>query len=236
MENTQSKINILQAEKDFVTLCKAPGQECEHELPQLLAEALGGTAQNFYCVHRLDRAVGGVMVYARSAGAAAALSRQIQEHRFQKEYLAVVQGKPAPAQGVLHDYLYHDKRKGKAFPVRSLRKGVKEAELEYTVLAAAEINGVQASLVHVQLHTGRFHQIRAQFAARKMPLLGDGRYGSREKGCGVALFSCRVGFECPGSKEVLAAVQAPPNEFPWNAFGRAAFDAGSMIDKKKEGE
>ena len=124
-------VQILQAEKDYVVLCKAPGCECEHQVPQLLADALGGTAQNFYCVHRLDRMVGGVMVYARSAKAAAALSAQIQEHRFQKEYFAVVQGSVQPPRGILQDYLYHDKRKGKAYAVKSLRKGVKQAELEY---------------------------------------------------------------------------------------------------------
>ena len=217
-------VQILQAEKEYVVLCKAPGCECEHQVPQLLADALGGTAQNFYCVHRLDRTVGGVMVYARSAKAAAALSVQIQEHRFQKEYFAVVQGSVQPPRGILQDYLYHDKRKGKAYAVKSLRKGVKQAELEYKTLAQATQNGETISLVWVRLHTGRFHQIRAQFAARKMPLLGDGRYGSREKGCGTALFSCGVGFAAPaGGKEVFVR-QTPPRAFPWNVFAEALYN------------
>ncbi len=164
------------------------------------------------------------MVYARSAKAAAALSAQIQENRFQKEYFAVVQGSMQPPRGVLQDYLYHDKRKGKAYAVKSLRKGVKQAELEYKTLAEAAQNGETISLVWVRLHTGRFHQIRAQFAARKMPLLGDGRYGSREKGCGTALFSCGVGFAAPaGGKEVFVR-QMPPRAFPWNVFAEALYD------------
>ena len=159
-----------------------------------------------------------------TAKAAAALSAQIQEHRFQKEYFAVVQGSVQPPRGVLQDYLYHDKRKGKAYAVKSLRKGVKQAELEYKTLAEAAQNGETISLVWVRLHTGRFHQIRAQFAARKMPLLGDGRYGSREKGCGTALFSCGVGFAAPaGGKEVFVR-QMPPRAFPWNVFAEALYD------------
>ena len=171
-------VQILQAEKEYVVLCKAPGCECEHQVPQLLADALGGT----------------------------------------------VQGSVQPPRGVLQDYLYHDKRKGKAYAVKSLRKGVKQAELEYKTLAEAAQNGETISLVWVRLHTGRFHQIRAQFAARKMPLLGDGRYGSREKGCGTALFSCGVGFAAPaGGKEVLVR-QTPPRAFPWNVFAEALYD------------
>lgn len=224
METQQAKIRILQAEKEFVTICKEPGAECEHEIPQLLAGALGGAAQDFYCVHRLDRAVGGVMVYARSQKAAAGLSAQIQNHEFQKEYLAVVPGVPQPPQGVLQDYLYHDKQKGKAFLVKRLRRGVKEARLEYRVLSTAQVHGEQASLVRVRLHTGRFHQIRAQFAGRKMPLLGDGRYGSREKGCGIALFSCAVGFTGPGGKWLLTE-QTPPDAFPWNCFSKELQEA-----------
>ena len=95
---------------------------------------------------------------------------------------------------------------------------------EYKTLAEATQNGETISLVWVRLHTGRFHQIRAQFAARKMPLLGDGRYGSREKACGTALFSCGVGFAAPaGGKEVFVR-QTPPRAFPWNAFAEALYD------------
>lgn len=215
---------LLRVEKNFLLCVKEPGQECEKELPALFAAALGGEAGDYYCVHRLDRAVGGVMVYARTAKAAAGLSAQIQERRFTKEYLAVAGGVPEPQEGLMQDYLYTDKAKGRAFPVKRLRKGVKEAELAYRTLATAEINGSPAALVRVKLHTGRFHQIRCQFAARKMPLLGDGKYGSREKGCGVALFSCAVGFENPETGEWVSAEARPKYIFPWTEFDKMALE------------
>lgn len=219
MEEQKTALPILCAEREYVVCIKQPGQECEKELPALLAETIGGTAEEYFCVHRLDRAVGGVMVYARSAKAAADLSTQIQAHRFSKEYLAVVGGVPSEPQGVLKDYLYKDKAKGRAFPVKSLRKGVKEAELSYRTLTTAEIHGAPAALVRVKLHTGRFHQIRCQFASRKMPLLGDGKYGSREKGCTVALFSCAIGFYHPKTGTWMEYTARPEKVFPWNAFG-----------------
>lgn len=218
MEEQKRTLTILCAEKEYVICIKQPGQESEKEVPALLADMLGGTAEDFFCVHRLDRAVGGVMVYARSAKAAADLSAQIQQRRFSKEYLAAAGGIPAEPQGIMKDYLYKDKAKGRAFPVKSLRKGVKEAELEYRTLAAAEIHGCPAALVRVKLYTGRFHQIRCQFAARKMPLLGDGKYGSREKGCGIALFSCAIGFFHPKTGEWMQYAAEPQNVFPWDAF------------------
>lgn len=209
---------VLQAEKSFAVCIKEPGQECEQQLPRLLADALGGDPHDFYCVHRLDRAVGGVMVYARTPQAAAGLSADIQEHRFEKEYLAVAAGIPEPSEGSMRDYLYHDKQKRKAFPVKNMRKNVKEAMLRYQVIDTAVLNGNPAALVRIRLLTGRFHQIRAQFAARKMPLLGDGKYGSREKGCGVALFSCAVGFVHPETGKWVRAEHMPPDGFPWNSF------------------
>ena len=236
MEGNKDGPRLLRVEEDFLVCVKQPGRECEKELPALLAASLGGEASDYYCVHRLDRAVGGVMVYARHAKAAAALSEQMREGRFQKEYLAVVGGIPEPAEGLMRDYLYKDKAKGRAFPVKRLRRGVKEAELEYRTLAATRVNGGPAALVRVMLHTGRFHQIRCQFASRRMPLLGDGKYGSREKGCTVALFSAGLGFDHPKTGERLFFEALPEREFPWNAFeaeccGQAAADSRGAAEK-----
>ena len=128
-------------------------------MPRLLSEELGG---DIYCVHRLDRAVGGVMVYARTAAAAAALSRQIAACQFHKEYLAVVQGCPAEDSAVLRDLLFWDRTKNKSFVVKRQRGGVKDAELEYALLEALP----ELSLLRVILHTGRTHQIRVQFSSR----------------------------------------------------------------------
>ena len=135
-----------------------------------LAEQLGG---EIHPVHRLDREVGGVMVYARSARAAAELTRQMQNGGFRKEYLAVLTGVPVEPEGELRDLLFHDQRRNKTFVVDRQRKGVREARLLYRVLDRE----AETSLVWVRLLTGRTHQIRAQFAARGLPLLGDGRYG-----------------------------------------------------------
>ncbi len=205
---------ILHAERSFLVCRKPVGVECEHELPALLAGALRCEPDSIYCVHRLDRAVGGVMVYARTRSAAAELSRQAQERTLQKEYLAVCEGVPAPREGTLRDYLYKDNVRQKSFPVASPRRGVKEAVLDYTVLQ----EGGHSALVRVKLHTGRFHQIRCQLAARGHPLLGDGKYGSRERGCTTALWSCRLAFLHPVTRAPLAFEAAPPQCFPWSGF------------------
>ena len=214
----KKELAVIKTTKSYVVCRKEAGMECEKEIPALLALRLGGKPENYYCVHRLDKAVGGVMVYARTGKAAAALSAQIRERAFTKEYLAAVTGCPEPAQGELQDYLYKDPVKGRAFTVKKLRRGVKEARLEYTVLETVETEAGQASLVRVRLHTGRFHQIRAQFAARQMPLLGDGKYGSRVKGCRVALFSCGIGFEDPATGRALYFEAKPEKAFPWELF------------------
>lgn len=172
---------ILHAERSFL-VCRNPvGVECEHELPALLAEEVKCKVDSLYCVHRLDRAVGGVMVWARTPKAAAELSRQVQEKALKKAYFAVCSGIPTPDTGEMRDLLFKDSVKQKSFAVSSFRRGVKEALLDYRVLQTAALNGSPAALVRVTLHTGRFHQIRCQFATRGHPLLGDGKYGKLDK-------------------------------------------------------
>jgi len=127
-------------------------------------------------VHRLDREVSGLMVFAKTKAAAAFLSRAMQED-FEKEYLTLCEGCPQPAEGLWTDLLYHDRVKNKTYVVKRERKGVKEARLEYTVLRAGK-----RSLVRVRLLTGRTHQIRVQFASRGCPLMGDRRYGAASDG------------------------------------------------------
>ena len=209
---------ILHTERSFLVCCKPAGTECEHELPEQLSAFFNCKAESLYCIHRLDRAVGGVMVWARSTEAAAVLSRQIQEKRLKKEYFAVCPAALPSACGEMRDFLFKDSFKQKSFTVDSLRRGVKEALLEYTVLETTAIHGAPASLVCVRLHTGRFHQIRCQFASRGCPLLGDGKYGSRECGCTVALWSCRLAFRPPESGAPVEFFSPPPDTFPWNSF------------------
>ena len=172
---------ILHAERSFLVCRKPVGVECEHELPALLAEEMKCKADSLYCVHRLDRAVGGVMVWARTPKAAAELSRQVQEKALQKAYLAVCSGIPTPDAGEMRDLLFKDSVKQKSFAVKSSRRGVKEALLDYRALQTNVLNGSPAALVRVTLHTGRFHQIRCQFATRGHPLFGDGKYGKLDK-------------------------------------------------------
>ena len=213
---------ILAAERAFVVCCKTPGTECERELPARLAALLDAETETIRYVHRLDRGVGGVMVYARTAKAAASLSEQIRSRSFEKQYLAVPGGIPEPPEGELRDLLLKDAARGMAYPVRRMRRGVKEAVLDYHMLASAQVGGQTASLLLIRLQTGRFHQIRVQLASRGMPLLGDGKYGSREKGCTPALWSCAIGFAHPETGRRVRFAAEPPEVFPWSSFPQKA--------------
>ena len=182
-------MNILYSDPSLAVCVKPVGLDSEAEVPAALREALGG---EIYPIHRLDKNVGGVMVYARTKQAAAALSKAVQEGSMVKEYVALVHGTP-PESGDWQDLLFKDSRKNKVFVVKKQRAGVKPARLEFTRLSAGE-----TSLVRVRLHTGRSHQIRVQFSSRGFPLVGDHKYGSRDKRTVPMLFSCRVTFPWKG--------------------------------------
>ena len=161
----------------------------------LLREQTGGEV---FPVHRLDREVGGVMVYGKTQKAAAALSKQIAQHSFEKTYLARVHGVPDSPQGEMEDLLFKDSAKNKVFVVRRERKGVKTAKLAYEVLSVDETGN---ALVKIRLFTGRTHQIRVQFASRKHPLLGDGKYGARDGEPRLHLRSQQIAFDHPETGE-----------------------------------
>ena len=175
-------MEILYSDRDLAVCVKPVGLDAEKEVPAALKELLGG---EIFPLHRLDKNVGGVMVYARTRSAAAALSKTIQEGRMVKEYVAKVHGTP-PDSDVLTDLLFKDSRKNKVFVVKKARAGVKEAKLQYRHLGGG--------LVHVRLFTGRSHQIRVQFSSRGFPLVGDHKYGSRAEETAPMLFSCRITF------------------------------------------
>lgn len=179
--------------------------------PQLQTEYIG-------VVHRLDREVGGVMVYALTPSAAAALSKAVQEHRFEKRYLAVLCGAPVSPEGILEDLLYHDKGKNKTYVVTRLRGGVKPAKLEYAVQEMAE----GRSIAEVLLHTGRTHQIRVQFASRRLPLAGDRKYGGPAGPMG--LWSYSLSFLHPVTGEPMTFRQYPPAAEPWLNFSSLGAD------------
>lgn len=192
-------MEILYSDKDIVVCVKPLGVDAEHGVPQALTEALGGEC---YPIHRLDMNVGGVMVYARTRTAAAALSRAVQEGTLVKEYVALVHGTP-PEIGDWEDLLWKDSGKNKVFVVKRERRGVKKARLEYVRLTASD-----SSLVRIRLHTGRSHQIRVQFASRGYPLVGDHKYGSRDPETAPMLFSCCLTFPYKG--KVVQFEKLPP--------------------------
>lgn len=191
-------MTILYHDNQIAVCIKPVGLDAEQEVPATIQKALGGAV---FPIHRLDKNVGGVMVFARTKQAAAALSKAVQEGTMVKEYVAMVHGTP-PEAGDWTDLLWKDSAKNKVFVVKRERKGVKKARLEFTRLTAGE-----ASLVHVRLHTGRSHQIRVQFASRGFPLVGDHKYGARDDSPAPMLFSCRLTF--PWKGQIVRYEQLP---------------------------
>lgn len=186
-------MEILYQDSDIIVCIKPVGMDSEHEVPQ----ALGG---EIYTLHRLDKNVGGVMVYARTKAAAAALSKAVQDGAMVKEYVAMVHGAP-PENGDWEDWLFKDSRKNKVFVVKKQRAGVKKARLTYQALRVGE-----ESLVRIRLYTGRSHQIRVQFASRGYPLVGDHKYGSRDEKTAPMLFSCCLRFPYKGKEVCFEAL------------------------------
>ena len=187
-------MEILYSDKNIAVCLKPLGLDSEAEVPAALKEQLGG---EIFPIHRLDKNVGGVMVYARTKQAAANLSRAVQEGTMVKEYVAMVHGTP-PETGDWEDLLWKDSKKNKVFVVKRPRGGVKKARLEFQRLTDGE-----TSLVRVRLHTGRSHQIRVQFSSRGFPLVGDHKYGSRDERTEPMLFSCRISFPYRGETKTF---------------------------------
>ncbi len=184
-------MEILFENRDFAVCIKPVGLDSEHETVDALKKALGG---EFNTVHRLDKNVGGVMVYARTSQAAGALSKVISQGEMVKEYVALVHGQ-IPEEGVFEDLLFKDSRKNKVFVVDRLRKGVKPAKLSFVRLKSGE-----SALVRIRLFTGRSHQIRVQFASRGYPLLGDKKYGAKDEEAAPRLYSCCITFPWRGQE------------------------------------
>lgn len=191
-------MNILYSDRDIAVCVKPVGLDSEHQVPEAMIQELGG---QIFPIHRLDKNVGGVMVYARTKGAAATLSKAMQEGTVVKEYVALVHGAP-PEEGDWQDLLWKDSTKNKVFVVKRERKGVKKARLEYRRLSEGE-----PSLVRIRLHTGRSHQIRVQFASRGFPLVGDKKYGGKDEHSAPMLFSCCLTF--PHKGQTLRFEQLP---------------------------
>jgi 23S rRNA pseudouridine1911/1915/1917 synthase len=205
-------MELIYCDKDIV-VCVKPARVLSTDepggMPELVRNELG--TQDVRTVHRLDRVVSGLMVLARSADAASELSRQIRDGEFEKEYLAVIHGKPEESAGTYRDLLLRNKQERKTYIVTEPAKGVQEAILTYQVQAQTE----ELTRVRIQLQTGRTHQIRAQFSGRGTPLVGDRKYSLLEDECEIALWSYRLAFTHPTTGEKLEFILQPPEIYPW---------------------
>ena len=221
-------MNVLYIDK-WLLLCEKPvgvlseSSERDENMPALLGDVLRarGERSEVYPVHRLDRAVGGLMVFARDSTTAGKLSALIAAREMTKQYLCLVHGAPAAPEGELRDLLFKDSTKNKTFVVKRARRGVKEAYLNYRALApATPTPWGDCSPILVTMGTGRSHQIRVQFSTRGMPLLGDGKYGGSDNGTSVALFSHRIAFVHPRTGKTVDVSLAPCG-MPWELFADA---------------
>lgn len=230
-------IKVLYQDK-YIIVCEKPVNILSEQqsntlrtMPDILKKMTG--AYKIDTLHRLDKMVGGAMVYSKSEKATKVLSRDIREHRFTKEYLAVVHGIPEQFSGEMKDFLFKDSKNNKSYVVKTLRRGAKEASLEYETLVSAKTDkGNDVSLVKIRLHTGRTHQIRVQFSSRKHPLLGDGKYGSTDNGCFIALWAYHLSFRHPVNfQKTVDEISLPPiKDYPWKIF------KSEIIKLKPEGE
>ncbi len=205
-------------EDEYLVVCVKPSGVVSEDngredcMPYLLRQCVGG---EIAVIHRLDREVGGVMVYSKNSKTAGALMKSFSDSG-EKHYLTVVSGVPEES-GMYEDLLLHDSKVNKTYVVKRERKGVRKAKLLFERLGSVPCDDSSISLVRVQLLTGRTHQIRVQFASRKMPVAGDARYGSRIK-CGMALFSYRLSFLHPVTGESLSFSHLPEKVFPFSKF------------------
>lgn len=215
-------MNIIYYDNNLIVCIKPAGvisTDEEGGMPQLLREALGDEKADIRAVHRLDQVVSGLMVYAQSNEAASELSRQIRCGDFHKSYLAVVHGVPEQRKGRFEDILLRSKEKRKTFVINKPARGAQNAILDYELLGS---NG-DRSLVAIELITGRTHQIRAQFSHRRLPLLGDRKYGAGEDNCRIALWSYSLSFINPETGKRMSFKVKPPREYPWTEFDTSLF-------------
>lgn len=171
-------------------------------------------------VHRLDRPVGGVMVFARTSKAASRLSNELRKHQIYRKYKAIIRGSLPKKQGELVDYLYKDRKKNIVSVVSSKNKDGKKAILEYKVLSKKD----NLSMLEVELKTGRSHQIRVQLSNQGTPLYGDQKYGQHvnKHGQQIALWASSLSVKHPTKDEMITVESEPPKEYPWAEFTPAS--------------
>lgn len=204
-------------ENDMVTLLKAD-LKARYDKPGNVYVGL---------VHRLDRPVGGAMLFAKTSKAASRLSESVRSRNFDKLYLAVVHGTPASSQGRLKHYLRKDAARNVVTVHDKPVPEAKEAILDYAVVAKQGA----CALIAVKLLTGRSHQIRAQMAAIGCPLVFDRKYGAPavQGEQDIALWSASIGVAHPVSKEWLTIVSQPPASEPWSRFRWSDFERARAL-------
>ena len=222
-------VEIVYKNKNFVVINKPVGIPSQSDTSNdadamtLTSDILKGLneSSDLWRIHRLDRVVGGLLVFARNKAYAARLSDMVQKNQMTKEYLAVVEGELTS--GEMSDYLYKDARQGKSFVVDSERRGAKLARLEYERIVSKETEKGVKTLVKVRLHTGRHHQIRAQLSSRGHSLVGDGKYGSHDnKAKTPSLFSYRLTFNI-GGEDASFSIAPDITKYPWSLFSEDNF-------------
>ncbi len=164
-------------------------------------------------VHRLDRPTGGVMVFARTSKSASRLSEQVRDKKMHKKYLCIVDGKMESQTGSMRDFLLKNEKNNISKVVKEGTKNAKEAVLDYEVVKYND--QINMSVVKVDLHTGRHHQIRVQFASRGHSLSGDQKYGTRGRGKQLALWAYSLSFIHPTTKEELTFEDYPEIVGSW---------------------
>ncbi len=198
-------------DKDLLTMCK-----------EYLKEKYNKPG-NVYCglVHRLDRPVGGIMVFAKTSKSASRLSESIRTNTFHKTYLAIVNDKDNTLKNEdsFEDYMIKNEALNKSMVCSKTKKGAKLAKLSYKVVSKAESDkGMPLKLVEINLETGRHHQIRVQFSSRGCPLYGDQKYGTGQKGEQIALWAYKIEFKHPTKDEIISLEDRPAKKGVWAKF------------------
>ena len=211
-------IKILFEDESILVCIKPAGTLSEDSLsdkslPNIIRQQSG--LDSLYTVHRLDREVCGVMLFAKTPCVAKKLSEDVAQRKLKKEYLAIVNGTPTEVSGTLVDLLFKDSSKNKSYVVKRERRGVKKASLYYETISSKE----GTSLIKIDLHTGRTHQIRVQFSSRGHSILGDGKYGSPRRENAIALCSHKISFVHPIQNLSLCFSFTPPaDDALWGTY------------------
>ena len=218
-------ISILYEDKDIIVVEKPPGIESQGARgfePDMVSEIrkhinkLSTNSREAYVgvIHRLDKPVGGIMVYAKNKKAAASLSKQVSNHEMKKVYRTLVCGKPVDNFGIYVDYLWKEDKTNTSQIVEKGKEGAKEARLSYRVLGSGQVNDQEVSYLEVALYTGRHHQIRVQMAGHKTPVLGDRKYnpdGFSGRG-NLALWACSLSFFHPVTGQKMEFFSQPKGQ------------------------